>query len=53
MNLRRLPIIRYIRWLYYRWQVTRWYRTWAQLGMHDGNRSSDDAILDAIWRGEQ
>lgn len=48
-----LPIIRHIRWLYLSWQVERHYEMWSSLGMLPVNRSRDDAVLDAIWRGEQ
>lgn len=49
--MRRLPIIRHIRWLYYRVQIARWYGTWAMLGYNDRNRGSDMQVLDEIWRG--
>lgn len=49
----RLPIIRHIRWFYYRVQVARWYGMWAQLGYHDRGYVSDKLVLDAIWRGER
>lgn len=51
--IKRLPVIRHIRWLYLSWQVERHYEgmlpTWRSLG----NRQIDDAVLDAIWRGER
>ncbi len=46
------PIIRHMRWLYYRVQIERWYAAWGQLGMHDGNKQSDLKVLTKIWKGE-
>lgn len=51
--IKRLPIIRHIRWLYLSWQVERHYEAWRSLGMLPSNRHHDDAALDAIWRGER
>lgn len=51
--LKRLPIVRHIRWLYLSWQVEKHYEAWRSLGMLPSNRGHDDAILDAIWRGER
>ena len=50
--MKRLPIIRHIRWLYLSWRVEQHYRNWAMLGMLPINRHLDDAHLDRIWRGE-
>jgi hypothetical protein len=50
--MRRLPIIRHIRWLILSWRVEQHYARWRQLGSLPVNRRGDDAVLDAIWRGE-
>lgn len=51
--MKRLPIVRHIRWLWGSWRVHRWARHCADLGLGLGipNRSDLD-VLDAIWRGE-
>lgn len=51
--MKRLPIIRHIRWLWLSYQVERHYRAWGTLGMLPVNRHHDVAVLDAVWRGEQ
>jgi hypothetical protein len=51
--IRRLPIIRHIRWLYYSIKVEQHYAMWRDLGMLPVYREHDDAVLDAIWRGER
>ena len=51
--LKRLPIIRHVRWLYWAWQVEKHYAMWAQLGSLPLYRDRDEAVLDAIWRGER
>lgn len=51
--MKRLPIIRHIRWLYYTWQVRRHYAMWASMGAMPWNYSEDKKALDAIWRGER
>jgi hypothetical protein len=47
--IKRLPIIRHVRWLILTWKVERHY---AMLGSPPVHRHHDDAVLDAIWRGE-
>jgi hypothetical protein len=51
--IKRLPIIRHVRWLYLSWRVEQHYAMWAQLGMLPTHRDRDQAVLDAIWRGER
>jgi hypothetical protein len=51
--MKRLPIIRHIRYFYLRFQVNRHYDFYAQIGMHAANAKHDYAVLDAIWRGER
>lgn len=51
--MKKLPIIRHIRWVIWKWRVEAHYRMWTELGSHEGNRSSDDAVLDRIWRGKE
>jgi hypothetical protein len=46
------PIIRHIRWLITAYRVERHYAQWLDLGYLPVNRHYDDAMLDAIWRGE-
>ena len=49
----RWPVIRHLRYFYYRVQIARWYGFWATMGMHDGNRIHDEKVLDRIWRGQE
>jgi hypothetical protein len=51
--LRRLPIIRHLRWLYWSWKVEQHYAMWESLGSLPVRRHLDEAVLDAIWRGER
>lgn len=52
--MRRLPIIRHLRWLYYSWKVEQHYTMWHQInGSLPVNRWQDEQVLDAIWRGER
>ena len=52
--MKRLWGIRHLRWLYYAWQLERWARHWAQLGIGLGYpNQSDIEVLNAIWRGER
>ena len=49
----RLPVIRHIRWLWGVYQVHRWARMWGSVGVGLGHiNPSDQAVLDAIWKGE-
>jgi hypothetical protein len=50
--MKRLPIIRHIRYYIERYRVNRHYAFWGTFGMHDGNAKYDYEVLDAIWRGE-
>jgi hypothetical protein len=51
--MKRWPLIRHVRWLILARRVEQHYRLWASLGMLPVNRHHDDAVLDAIWRGER
>ena len=51
--LKRLPIIRHVRWLIWAWRVERHYAMWRELGSLPAYREHDDRVLDAIWRGER
>jgi hypothetical protein len=50
--MKRWPIIRHLRWLYWSWQVEREWRVWVRLGLPALDRSVDRAMLDQIWMGE-
>jgi hypothetical protein len=50
--VRRLPVIRHLRWLYWSRKVDQHYAMWMQLGSLPVNRHLDEAYLDRIWRGE-
>lgn len=50
----RLPLIRHLRWFYYAWKVEQHYIMWRQInGSLPVHRHHDEAMLDAIWRGER
>lgn len=49
--MKRLPIIRHIRWWIWKRRVDVHYQVWADFGYHDHNRKSDDAHLSDIWEG--
>lgn len=49
--MKRLPIIRHIRYFWLKYQMLRWYAMWAELGMHAGNMKHDQRVLDEIWAG--
>ncbi len=50
--MKRWPIIRHVRWFYFRIQVNRHYWRWGELGYLPINSASDEAQLLRIWRGE-
>jgi hypothetical protein len=50
--MKRLPIIRHIRWLITAWKIERHYAVWLELGFLPVHRASDDAHLDDIWSGK-
>lgn len=52
LMVKRWPVIRHVRWLYYHACMQRHYAKWAERGFHDGNKPHDLCVLDAIWRGE-
>lgn len=51
--MKRLPIIRHVRYFYLLLQVNRHYAAWRRLGYLPVHSQHDYAVLDAIWRGEQ
>jgi hypothetical protein len=51
--MKRLPIVRHIRWLIWAWRVEQHYEMWRTIGSLPVNRHLDDQMLDAIWRGER
>jgi hypothetical protein len=51
--IKRLPIIRHLRWLYWSWKVEQHYAMWLQLGSLPVYRDRDEQVLDQIWRGER
>lgn len=51
--MKKLPIIRHIRYFWLSWRVHQWARAWGQAGIGLGEpHPSDLEHLDAIWRGE-
>jgi hypothetical protein len=50
--MKRLPIIRHIRFFYLRFRVNQHYDRWRSVGMLPTNAHHDYAVLDQIWRGE-
>lgn len=51
--MKKLPIIRHVRWLYLSWRVHRWAASWASLGIGLGvPNESDLRHLERIWKGE-
>lgn len=51
--MKRWPVIRHVRYFWYRRQVHRWARAWAQLGIGLGHPNQSDLDhLAAIWRGK-
>ena len=51
--MKRLPIVRHIRYFIGMYRVNRHYEMWASRGMLPVNSDKDYAVLDAIWRGER
>lgn len=51
--LLRLPVVRHIRAVIAWHRVDRHYATWASRGCLPVNRDLDDAVIEAIWRGEK
>lgn len=50
--MKRLPIIRHIRYFLLRIEVNRHYARWQKLGYLPVNAQYDYDCLDKIWRGE-
>jgi hypothetical protein len=50
--LKRLPIIRHIRYFILAYRVERHYEMWRSLGSLPVNADRDYEVLDRIWRGE-
>jgi hypothetical protein len=51
--MKRWPIIRHARWLYWAIQVERHYQFWRMLGALPVFRDRDEEVLNQIWRGER
>ena len=51
--MKRLPIIRHIRYFIGMYRVNKHYEMWSQFGLLPVHADHDYAVLDAIWRGEQ
>lgn len=49
----RLPIIRHVRAILARRRVYRYYEYWSAFGSTPFYRDHDEAVIDAIWRGEK
>jgi hypothetical protein len=50
-RMKRWPLIRHLRWWYLTWQCNRRWRTCAREDWRRPN-TTDDALLDAVWKGE-
>lgn len=51
--MKRLPVIRHVRWLILKWRVERHYEMmWKELGLLPVNAHLDYAVLDRIWSEE-
>lgn len=52
--MKKLPIIRHLRYFYLRWRVRQHAVQWAAIGIGLGIPNKHDLdYLDAIWRGEE
>jgi len=52
--MKKLPIIRHLRYFYLRWRVQQHAAQWASIGIGLGIPNKHDLdYLDAIWRGEE
>ena len=49
--MKRLPLIRHLRYFYHSRRMVLWYNLWSNYG-YVGPAQSDLDILDAIWRGD-
>lgn len=50
--MKRLPIIRHVRYFIGLYRVNRHYEGWRKLGYLPVHVEHDYAVLDRIWRGE-
>lgn len=51
--MKRLPIIRHVRWAFLTWRVHSWARMWGRAGIGLGiPNESDLNHLDLIWKGK-
>lgn len=50
--MKRLPIIRHIRYYWHLFRVTKYYAPWDIAGLHPHFTDYDRIQLDRIWRGE-
>ena len=51
--VKRLPIIRHIRWWIEAGKVQRHYEAWMQMGYLPVHADRDYEVLNEIWRGER
>ena len=51
-TIKRWPIIRHLRWLWYSWQLARWMQFWSRAGLTLPN-IHDLEYLNRVWRGEE
>lgn len=52
--MKRWPIIRHIRWLYYDWRVHQHAATWGSIGIGLGHPNQSDLdYLKLIWEGKE
>lgn len=49
----RLPVIRHVRAFLAQWRINRHYEFWASYGCLPAYIDYDEAVVDAIWRGEK
>lgn len=54
LNIKKLPIIRHVRYFWYSWRVRVHAMQWASIGVGLGiPNKSDLEHLDDIWRGDE
>jgi hypothetical protein len=51
--MKKLPIIRHIRYFLHLWAMKEHYAFWTRMGMLPVNRDRDYAQLDKIWKGDE
>jgi len=51
--MKRWPIIRHVRYFYYKYKMLEHYDMWRKLGSLPVYIDKDIEVLDEIWRGER